>query len=321
MRKLAMGLCALVLAATAPAFGQNTNAGTTQLTRDRLADFRLSAAGTCTTGASAARLDSTGLGSLGVTVTGTFVGTLTFKAAIDDSITYNTVNAYPQAGGAVVTTATSTGSWFVAAPAGYKWFCLYFSAYTSGTAVVHLEGSARSQSLVQATGLVADGVAIAGAPVPIGVKAVAEAAQPSAVAAGQVAYPIATLERIPVVTTRHPNHIQCQQTISTATTLTAMGGSCAAPGAGLSIYITDISFSTNAAGITADSFNTLKSGTGGSCGTATAVIWQCMTTAATQATCSQNLQTPIKVTANSEVCWINSTAGSKTVNIEGYIAP
>ena len=103
------------------------------------------------------------------------------------------------------------------------------------------------------TTLVADDSAIVGVPVPIGYKAVATSAQPTAVTAGDVAYGIATLERIPIVTTRHPNHIKCQVTVSTATTIQAVGGSCAAPGAGLSIYITDIDFSTNAAAISADS--------------------------------------------------------------------
>jgi hypothetical protein len=199
------------------------------------------------------------------------------------------------------------------------------------SAPTYTNGKSNPLSLTTAGGLrvdvaslaayAADGASIAGVPVPIGLKAVAEAAQPTAVTAGQAAYGIATLERIPIVTDRHPNHVQCQVTVSTATTIQAVGGSCAAPGAGLSVYITDIDFSTNAAGITADSFNTLKSGTGGTCGSGTAVIWQCMTAAATQATCSSHLKSPIKVAANSEVCWINSTAGSKTLNIEGYIAP
>lgn len=114
--------------------------------------------------------------------------------------------------------------------------------------------------------------------------------------------------------------ISCLVAVSTATTLTAVGTSCAAPGAGLSIYITDIEFGSSAAsGTAADSFPTLKSGTGGSCGTATAVIWQGLSVANT--TIVGNFTTPLKVAANSEVCWIMSTAGSKTIQIRGYIAP
>lgn len=124
------------------------------------------------------------------------------------------------------------------------------------------------------------------------------------------------------VTTDHGSaSIRCTVTVSTATTLTAVGGSCAAPGPSLSIYITDILFSTNAAGIAADSFNTLKYGTGGTCGTGTTVFWGAFTTAATQQNVSQHLTTPIKIPANNEVCWINTTAASKFLVITGYIAP
>lgn len=117
----------------------------------------------------------------------------------------------------------------------------------------------------------------------------------------------------------HPNPIQCTVTVSTATTLTAVGGSCAAPGAGLSIYITDVNFQASAAGIAADAFPTLKSGTGGTCGSGTAVIWQALTAAAVIAV--DNRVMPIKVTANNEICWISSTAGSKAIQIGGFIAP
>lgn len=114
--------------------------------------------------------------------------------------------------------------------------------------------------------------------------------------------------------------ISCVVAVSTATTVQAVGGSCAAPGAGLSIYITDVEFGSSAAsGTAADSFPTLKSGTGGTCGSATAVIWQALGVA--NSTTVANYTTPVKVTANNEVCWIMSTAGSKTIQIRGYIAP
>lgn len=119
--------------------------------------------------------------------------------------------------------------------------------------------------------------------------------------------------------TDHPNRIHCVVTVSTATTIQAVGGSCVAPGAGLSIYITDVAFAASAAGIAADAFPTLKSGTGGTCGAATAVVWQALTAAAIVAI--DNRTTPIKLTANNELCWISSTAGSKAIQISGFIAP
>lgn len=114
--------------------------------------------------------------------------------------------------------------------------------------------------------------------------------------------------------------IRCTVTISTATTIQAVGGDCAAK-PGLSLSITDISFSTNAGAIAADTFNTLKYGTGTTCGTGTTVFWGAMTTAATQATVFQSFTTPIRLPQNVDVCWINSTAGSKFLVITGYYTP
>lgn len=169
-------------------------------------------------------------------------------------------------------------------------------------------------------GPAADDAAIAGNPVPVGIKAVAAGAQPSSATAGDVVYPIATVERIPYVINGHPNAIHCNVAVSTATTLTAVGGSCAAPGAGLSIYITGINFGSSVASSTAaDAFPTIKSGTGGTCGSSTAVVWSAMTEANTTTTYTPT--TPIRVAANSELCWIHSVAGSKVINITGFIAP
>lgn len=119
--------------------------------------------------------------------------------------------------------------------------------------------------------------------------------------------------------TDHPNRFHCTVTVSTATTLTAVGGSCIAPGAGQSLYVTDVIFSASAAGIAADAFPTLKYGTGGTCGTGTAVFWQALTAAAIVAV--DNRTQPIKIPANNELCWISSTAGSKAIQISGFIAP
>lgn len=169
-------------------------------------------------------------------------------------------------------------------------------------------------------GSVADDAAIAGNPVPIGVRVVASGSAPTALTAGDVAYPRANINGILHTMPWHPNLINCNVAVSTATTIQAVGGSCAAPGSGLSIYITDISFGSSAASSTAaDAFPTLKSGTGGTCGSDTAVVWSSMGAANT--TIKDNLTTPIKVTANNELCWIMTEAGSKVVRISGFIAP
>ena len=111
---------------------------------------------------------------------------------------------------------------------------------------------------------------------------------------------------------------RCHVNASTATTLTAFGGGCVAPGTRQALFITDIIAGASAAtGTTADSALTLKYGTGGSCGTGTVTI----TAFAVPATTSVYAQfsTPIKVLTNNELCWIDSVAGTKWLTILGYI--
>lgn len=112
---------------------------------------------------------------------------------------------------------------------------------------------------------------------------------------------------------------KCVSGVQTATTIQALGGDCATPGAGFSLYVTDVSFDASASGIAADAFPTLKSGTGGTCGTGTAVVWTKMS--ATAVTVTQTFTTPLKLTAAHELCWIATTVGSKAVSVTGFIAP
>lgn len=115
--------------------------------------------------------------------------------------------------------------------------------------------------------------------------------------------------------------VNCVVTVSTATTITAVGGGCAAQNDNSALYITDIAFSTNAGAIAADSFNTLKYGTGTTCGTGTTIIWLAMNTAAVQTVTVQSLRVPLRIPPGNDLCWINSTAGSKAIVITGYRAP
>lgn len=181
------------------------------------------------------------------------------------------------------------------------------------------EGSAARLS-TNATGSAADDAAASGSPVRVGGRAVADGADPDDANAGDAVDLITDIERRLHVTTTHPNSIKCFVAASTATTVQAVGGSCATPGAGLSLHITDISFGSSAAsGTAADSFPTLKSGTGGTCGAATTVVWGALGPANT--TLVGNFTTPIILTAAHELCWIMTTAGTKVLTITGYIAP
>jgi hypothetical protein len=114
--------------------------------------------------------------------------------------------------------------------------------------------------------------------------------------------------------------VSCVVPVSTATTITAVGGDCAAK-PGFRLFVTDIHFSTNAAGIAADSFPTLKYGTGTTCGTGTTIFWGAFSPAATQNVIYAQLATPILLPVNVDVCWIDSSAGSKFLVLTGYVKP
>lgn len=112
--------------------------------------------------------------------------------------------------------------------------------------------------------------------------------------------------------------VSCVVPVSVATTITAVGGDCAAR-LGFTLWITDIQFSSSAAGLAADAFPTLKYGTGTTCGTGTTVFWGALTTGVIAF--AQSFATPIRLPANVDVCWINSTAGSKFLVLTGYYTP
>jgi hypothetical protein len=115
----------------------------------------------------------------------------------------------------------------------------------------------------------------------------------------------------------HPNRFQCAMT-STATTSTVVTG-CTAPGAGLSRYITDISYNSSIISTTAN-FMTLQYGTGANCGTGTTVVWR-MANSPAFAPVIQSFTTPIKLGANTDLCFLHPGAGTRLINIQGYIAP
>lgn len=112
----------------------------------------------------------------------------------------------------------------------------------------------------------------------------------------------------------------CNVVNSTATALTAFAGQCIAPQNGQAFYITDISASSSAiATTTTDQYLTVKSGTGGSCGTSTDVMWASYNLALTNVTVSFN--TPIRVQASEELCWMDAAAGNKSFVVSGYLGP
>lgn len=118
------------------------------------------------------------------------------------------------------------------------------------------------------------------------------------------------------VTSDHVNRVNCAIT-STATTSTLVTR-CSAPGAGLSIYITSLQWSSSIISTTTN-FMLIQDGTGGTCGTSTAVRYRGFALAFT--TVPVVFNTPIKVDANSEICFLHPGAGTRFVSIQGFIAP
>ena len=87
------------------------------------------------------RLDVRGLAAVGVQLTGTWTGTVTFEATIDGA-TWVSQIMIPSTGlcAAGVTTATGNGAW-TASVAGYRFVRARFSTPTSGTVVASLLGT------------------------------------------------------------------------------------------------------------------------------------------------------------------------------------
>lgn len=114
----------------------------------------------------------------------------------------------------------------------------------------------------------------------------------------------------------------CFVAVSMTQALTAVGGACSARGNGDALYITDVAFSTDVGSLTADTHNTLKYGTGTNCGTGAVTVWAALTTTGgTLANVTERLQAPLRIPPGRDICWINSTAGSKTLTLSGYEAP
>jgi len=151
----------------------------------------------------------------------------------------------------------------------------------------------------------------AGEPVKIGGKAYNQdgTAPGTAVSEGDRANFICDVYGRQYVSQHHPNLWKATDNQSSAQTNTALK---AAPGAGLSLYITDIIISN---GATAGNVKLVED-TGGT----PVDILEVMYFAANGGAVI-NLQTPIKVTANKDVGYTSVTVTTHSVTLSGYIAP
>lgn len=129
----------LLLALCLPALAQNQSA---------VIPASLNAAGsTCGVSNCASIVLPVGTATVGVTLTGTFSGTVQFEESADGA-TFVGANAAPQPSGAVVTSATSTGTWIIPA-AGMQVVRARVSTYSSGTVVAFLQASIATPAAAQ----------------------------------------------------------------------------------------------------------------------------------------------------------------------------
>lgn len=157
------------------------------------------------------------------------------------------------------------------------------------------------------SGDVAHDAADAGEPVKQGFKAYAlDGTVPQAVVAeGDRVNGIADLNGRQFVATEHPYFFHVSADYASAQTNTSVK---AAPGAGLSLYITDISISN---GATAGNITLLD----GSGGTVLYEIYPAINGGAVM-----NLRNPIKLTANTALCITSTTVTTHSLFVAGFIA-
>jgi hypothetical protein len=184
----------------------------------------------------------------------------------------------------------------------------------AGTATVN-GGLAGSQSV---GGTAANNAAINQNPVLMGCEALST--QPGAATTGNQRRCLVSLDGALYTREGGPIRFSCGVT-AIGTTLTQCQ---AAPGAGLSLYITDVITQSNTA--TAGLF-TLRFGTGANCGTGTGNLFfgsasaLMASPANTVAVNHFHLSTPIVVTANNAVCVLGVVTNTTNAQINGYTAP
>lgn len=259
-----------------------------------------------------------------VVLTGTLTGTVVVESSQDGGSTYPGALFFTDSGSGdkvlslALTNPNAQRRLHPAMGGGTTHIRVRVSAYTSGTADAFCVANRAMDAFALALNVGINGAAAAPYAGMVGHYAEADAAalDSSLVAEGDVVRGKADFEGRQFVRTDHPRRVMCRLT-TTATTSTLITG-CSAPGAGVSIWITDVSIMGGVAtGATAAA--SIQYGTGGTCGTGTTVVYDCQHSDTSG--CSHTFRTPIKVAANSEVCILDATVGTKWVTITGHIAP
>lgn len=162
---------------------------------------------------------TTGKATVSLNILGTWSGTLVFEGHNGDS-SWSAVTAYTQTG--IATPSTTTNQFLYINSSAYTQIRVRASAWTSGTANIQLNASARAVSMfTQTEGNVASGATDAGNPMKVG--GLAKTAQPTAVTDGQRANALFDKIGRQVVTTAHVRDlVSQQQTAITGTTETTI---------------------------------------------------------------------------------------------------
>lgn len=134
---------------------------------------------------------------------------------------------------------------------------------------------------------------------------------------GVFLFQIASGRPIQVSVVDHPVNFQCIMT-STAVVSTVITG-CTSPGAGLKRYITNISYN-NSIVATTTNFMTIQYGTGSNCATGPVVIYRQANSVAFLAV-SEGFVQPLETAAATDICFLHPGAGTRLINITGYVAP
>lgn len=126
---------------------------------------------------------------------------------------------------------------------------------------------------------------------------------------------------VQTVTTQRTNTFSCTMS-STATTLTEITG-CGAPGGfpyPVRRYITGIQWSSSIISTTSN-FMLLRAGTGSNCGTGTVDVWRSFAAPAFSPVNPPIGSTAIPLPLGNALCFIHAGAGTRFINIQGYVAP
>jgi hypothetical protein len=274
------------------------------------------------------------LGTAGIGISGTWVGTIVAEGDVGDGI-WTTIPLIHSLTGAAVVSTAANGNWFIGL-AGFVNVRIRASAWTSGTATVYLEGTSAPAGVflnhslptggnvigqvlltagtnnvgeIDCVGNVADDAVDSGDPIKIGGYAVEtdDTAPPAVSAEGDRAQANFDLNGRQLVNTRHPYGFSQNNEHTTAQTNAQV---LAAPGADLHIYITDVVFSSAVAGEMR-----LVENTG------TPVVKFGDIHLAANGGISKTFATPIRLSANVNLGLNTDITGDHTTHIAGYIGP